>query len=1161
LLESLEQLLKLFPEDGSLNLCRLGCLRELARREERLRILEQLCVKPGTDPVFWQQYAQELRADSREYRAAVSWIKWGLRYRPTDPAMVSVWADLLWDRRDFAKALPYYRLAACLGDKKENFSKSYFIASRRLRETQVALGFLREREERLGDSSADPTITLVESLQSLRETKKALQALEDALARLPEDGGLRLFASDFNGRLSQFKRAHELLDEARGRCSMAAWHRAAAALAGYQNDKRKALEHWRQVLELEPMSYPAASALSLLLAEVEGRAAAFRFLDEICEKFPCSCPLLGLRIRWLKEEPPEKALPHLRRLLEVNPADAWGWRELAIKLDAQNESAKALEAAQEGIRLEPNHSSSYAVRGELHFREGRLAEASADFREAVRLEIDNEYALRRFVETGATLLERKEALNFVAQELRRQVIFSGALGAFQNAARGLLKPDEVLELLREAHQARPDLWQSWSVLVHQRVDMGQLEEARQLALIMTGQFPFLPRAWVDLARVEQARLNPTEEIVALEKALELNPGYTFASRQLSEIYQRQHELDKARAVLEQAIAANPLEAVNHGCLAHVLWSLGERDAALARNQHAILLEPGYDWAWNKLREWGQQAGKPKIAEEMARELTRNRAGEARSWLFLARCLDPEKDGSELFKALDRALELNPRCEDAFDARARTLTRLNRFEEALAECAPAVFQPVPARLQIRGAWVEAQRGNLPGAIHRAQTALKEFPDYYGGWQLLADWHAQNKDLEGASEAAQRMTELAPLQPVPLGHLGNLKMRLGDHKAAKAAFERAFALDPDYEYAGFELFHLHVQAREWEAAEKTLKVLERRGGNHQTLSCAVQLAAARGQWDRALEMFEGLCASKDAEAWTLSQAAKSLGEQRHRERISKALKAQLHKPGSSTGLAVFWVEREAGRGRWGLHKTLEALRSDGEAGRTAVLRYLDLLGEAFQTAKRRKDVTARLRLRYELWRLLKKHREWLANDVTGWGKVGYVLTCIGRPRPAVKWLADWRKRPEAESWMLYNMVIMLQRLGRCEESRQVIRHAVSLRHSQELYAVFKAWAAFEEALLGNIDEAAKHLSGLPSAGIDEDLKPVIAMVRLLIELARKPGLSRTERSKMVRKNIRAGFGRLRPYKAGHYVRKGYRRFFQVVSRDSWSLRFWSWWFNYG
>ena len=71
LLECLEELLKQFPEDGNLNLSKLGCLRELARREERLQLLERHCAKRGVDPIFWQQYAQELRADARQ-QAAVS---------------------------------------------------------------------------------------------------------------------------------------------------------------------------------------------------------------------------------------------------------------------------------------------------------------------------------------------------------------------------------------------------------------------------------------------------------------------------------------------------------------------------------------------------------------------------------------------------------------------------------------------------------------------------------------------------------------------------------------------------------------------------------------------------------------------------------------------------------------------------------------------------------------------------------------------------------------------------------------------------------------------------------------------------------------------------------------------------------------------------------
>jgi tetratricopeptide (TPR) repeat protein len=173
----LEQLLKQYPDDGNLNLARLGCLRELARRGERLALLERLCGQPGVDPIFLQQYARELRADARDHRAATSWVRCALRYRPTDAALVSAWADLLWDRGEHDQALRYYRLAAGLGETQEQFAQSYFVASRHLHQTEVALAFLRDREQRLGRKSANSTITLVESLQHLRRSVEALKFL------------------------------------------------------------------------------------------------------------------------------------------------------------------------------------------------------------------------------------------------------------------------------------------------------------------------------------------------------------------------------------------------------------------------------------------------------------------------------------------------------------------------------------------------------------------------------------------------------------------------------------------------------------------------------------------------------------------------------------------------------------------------------------------------------------------------------------------------------------------------------------------------------------------------------------------------------------------------------------------------------------------------
>ncbi|PYJ06930.1 MAG: hypothetical protein DME25_05185, partial [Verrucomicrobia bacterium] len=952
LLECLEQLLKQFPHDGNLNLCKLGCLRELARRAERLQMLEKLSTTPGTDPIFWQLYAQELRADARQQRAAASWVRWALRYRPTDPALISAWADLLWDQREFAKAVRYYRFAACLGDKREHFSRSLFIASRHLRQTESALQFLKERDARLGKKSPDPTITLIESLQHLGRTSEAFDVLRAALARRPGDGPLRLFAADFHGRFSRFEAANQLLAEARPRCPPIAWHRAAASLAEYQHRKPDALAHWREVLQIEPLAHDAIRAIALLLAETESREAALRFLNELCERFPFSCPLLGLRIHWLKEDGSAALVPYLRQFLEVNPADGWAWRELALHLEAQADKTEALAAADEAIRLEPQHSAGYSVRGDILVQSSRLEDGHADFRQALRLEVDNDYALTQYVDSAPGLAARKQALSVVAEELRRQVIFRDALSAYQRAARGLLPPQEVVSLLREANAARPDLWQAWSVLIVQLVDVGSHDEALALAREATERFPLVPRLWVDLARVEQARLEAAGEIRALEKALEISPGYAYASRQLADACERKHDLAKARAVLEQAVAANPLDAQNHAGLAHILWKQGERETALTRIQHVLRLEPGYEWAWKALTHWGATLGRPALAAETARDLTRVRAGEARSWLLLAETLSSQKEAEELFAALERAVALNPHCEEAYDLRARALSELNRFDEALRQCEACPIQPIPPRLRIRAAWIEAQRGNLASAIARAKAAMEDFPDYYAGWQFLSEWCLRAQQADEAVSAAEKMAALAPLQPVPLGYLGDLKLRLKDRDGAKQAFQRAFTLDPDYQYAGFHLFQMTLADRSLDEAEQILKVLSRQGQDSRTVACSIELAAARYEWPQALDLFGTLCADANADYNALASAVDALDRHKGRHSVDKLLHKHLSHGSPAPALAEFWVHRQVSRGRWALRSRLKALSFKSQPpdsqpsaiGRRAVLCYLDHLGEA-------------------------------------------------------------------------------------------------------------------------------------------------------------------------------------------------------------------------
>ena len=106
MLQCVNELLQQFPDDGNLQLAKLSCLRDLARRDERLEALKEICARPTADPIFWLQYGQELAADARQHCEASTSVRRAMRMRSTDPDVIAAWANLLWERRDFERASP-----------------------------------------------------------------------------------------------------------------------------------------------------------------------------------------------------------------------------------------------------------------------------------------------------------------------------------------------------------------------------------------------------------------------------------------------------------------------------------------------------------------------------------------------------------------------------------------------------------------------------------------------------------------------------------------------------------------------------------------------------------------------------------------------------------------------------------------------------------------------------------------------------------------------------------------------------------------------------------------------------------------------------------------------------------------------------------------------
>jgi tetratricopeptide (TPR) repeat protein len=1088
------KLLDIFPGDANLRLAKLAWLRD-APYEERLQFLKNVCDDKNPDPIFWAQYAQELKADAREHGAALRLMSRSLRARPMDAASFSILADIWWCQRRFADAAELYRFAACLDDKKEQYARTWFIASRQLKQTDSAIAHLSDRFRRFGARSSQPAMTLFWAYEQLDQISTSFEFLEAALKLRPDDGELLGFAADAYARWGKLDKAETLLASAEGKSHRAAWLRTAANTTAYRGDAPAALALWRQVLDLEPLALDAHHCTAQFLAETEGREAALRHVQEACARFPHYSSLHQLWIDWLRADGAAAMEPVLRRLIEINPAGAWAYRELALALAEQRRFDEALQVTASAVALEPTNPYSFSTQGRVYTEMNQFEDAKRDYRQAIQLSVDNGYAITSLMEICATPAERKETLVFIENELIRQVVFGEGVLAFRNVAHPVLEPEDLLKSLRLALKERPDLWHAWSAMIEQLTDMNLLEEALKLAGEATSRFPLLPRLWLDLGRVHQARLDHDSEIAALTQAWQINPQYSAAGQQLADAYERSGRRDQACTVLEQAIARVPLDATNHGCLANLLWKCGRKPEALDRVKHALQLYVGYDWAWRALREWAQESGDPALPTAIARDLTSRRGGEARSWLMLAQSLPDSTDLTEKLEALDQAIRLNPRGTEAYDLKALLLAQARRYDDAMSVCQSGPWGTrCPTDLQARMAWIERQRGRQDEAIARMSATLQENPGFYWGWKELAEWLWSKGELAEAREAALRMVRLAPMDAVALGYLADIKMRMQDRAGAKADFQHALKLNPEYGFAAFALFDLQLDDREFSEATLTLDHMRKYLNSDWVTACDVRFAARRKDKKQALKNFQTLGRSKTEDSGPIEAAIKDMAQAGWERNADNVLREAIDWPDANPQTAVVWVRRRFARRRWRCPAKLRRLAVHSEVGRRGVIEYIEQVGAAGAASRHGLELA---QLRSLLGRALKPNRAWLHADDSAWGKVGYALLTLQQTKAVLQWMSDWKSRSKAEPWMLHNLVLALQQRGRDEEANEVICYALKVPNRDGSQARFKLWAATEELLAGNIPAANELLTSINAADMDDYDQKLHGMTVVLLK----------------------------------------------------------------
>jgi tetratricopeptide (TPR) repeat protein len=961
LLSCYDRLLALHPHESTWVLARAAVLRDLNRMPERAAFLEAEGSGLGDEPLVAQSLAQVLLPNPHRQEEASWLLRRSVRNRPAAAAGYYLLATQWWEQRRFDDATEVYRFACTLDDREDQFAEAYFRATRATDQVPEAVRLFQQKAGRAAIPAPAPTRALYHALMDRDEPEQAMAALDQAIKKLhdlvapkPEVaetsgrprkvsarpapvsvdppavdsvvrsaiqqalGDLLLFRAECHVSAGRSAAGEADMAAARALVPAVVWLKAAGRITRIKPDLTAAGAHYLEVVKLDPLSIDAHRTLVGVLAETDGRAAARTHLAQACQRYPHYHPLLKLRAEFLSGDAEADADRAILDLLDECPQDAWALRQRALVLADRKRLDEALADVRKAGELEPDHQWYFAVIAQVHKRADRTEEALAAIRNSLRSNIDQEALISEFVQLSRGRTEKQEALKFLASELQRQPHTGEGLVAFITQAHQFYTdPDdhqELLSTLEAILDERPDLWHAWSAVIQQMAGLGRLEEAHSLAREATARFPLLAKLWLDRAQVCHAMSNAEGRLDSLRQAVMVSPGWSLAARELADALDDAGEQDDAVVVLERTAIRSPLDPFAHGFLAERLWDAGRSREALDRAKIAIRHEPGYDWAWHVVQLWSERLEVPDEPADLARELARDRAGDPRVWLRLARLLHHPRHNEEVLSALDHAVALDPKNVEAHDLKAERLAEMGKYEDALAAAQPPELAApeLPFVLQGRVAWVEARRGNYAAAIPPMQALVAVDPSYVWGWHQLAEWYNETGRSQNYLEAASELVRLQPHHPVAWMMRGEAKLQTGEREGGKSDLHEALKISPGYSHAAAVLFDACLADDEIREARQVLAVLQEHAAGPEVAVKQIQLAVRMEDPESAVRAFAEVCEGPGQSPYPIQAALADLRTAGWEERAHRILREAWQNGGPfHPWVPIFWVDSADGQ----------------------------------------------------------------------------------------------------------------------------------------------------------------------------------------------------------------------------------------------------------
>ena len=279
-----------------------------------------------------------------------------------------------------------------------------------------------------------------------------------------------------------------------------------------------------------------------------------------------------------------EVLAQVRSLKPEDPALALRLSDRYAQLGQADQAEAVLRELQERA---PRNSAAVSRLAELYLRSGRIPEASRQL-EALR-KIDPANPVTYYF-LGVVALEEKQ-FERARNHFERAILINPGLEPAHTdlavALLSLLRPEEAVSVLDRARKEVPPSFRIEYLSGVARSQLKRFDQALEAysaaeKLGSTNQPPLTDhRFYFQVGALLERKGDETKSIEYLEKALELKPDYDEALNHLGYMWaEKGKNLPKARAMIEQALKAEPENPAYMDSMGWVLFKQGKHSEAL-----------------------------------------------------------------------------------------------------------------------------------------------------------------------------------------------------------------------------------------------------------------------------------------------------------------------------------------------------------------------------------------------------------------------------------------------------------------------------------------------------------------------------------------------------------------------------------------------------